>query len=757
VLLHWVIIVKISNIETGSIGSIVRMKKGSFITSASYLTLLIFMSACNLMPNQNDSEPVDDSEPVEQTITTQPSTSPEIKIETTAPVEQLVMSQNEDMSQYQRQQILEMGSVQFITSPSSKKQLATDIAEGDITLNFQGTDINEFIKVILSDMLNENFVIDPQISGTVTIETSRPISKKELFPLLEEILAINNAVIFKSGGAYQILPREKIVKGNLSPDISAQITDTGYSVKIVPLEYIAAQEMQKILEPFAKDGGSIRVDKQRNLLILGGTPHELNALLETIEIFDVDWLRGMSVGLYPLDHVDAKTLKSELDAILLGVEGNENNELLGGLVRTLTIERLNSVLLISSTTAALREAEIWLYRLDRPGEQIGQNLYVYDVQNAKATDLADMLGHIFGGAGSSEFYSEYSEPLLAPGTTPVEITSSQGVDDIGSDSASAVGTSDLSVDSINPVKIIADDTRNALVILAAARDYKMIAAAIQKLDVVPLQVLIEATILEVTLNDNLNYGVEWFFKNGVGNSHQGQGQLAATEAAIGALSPGFSYTIVNSLGNVRVALNALEEESEIKVLSSPSLMVLDNQIATINVGDEIPIATRSSVSNLDATAPSVNEISYRATGVTLDVLPRVNNSGLVTMEIKQEVSQALETTVSNIDSPTIQQRQITSTVAINSGETIVLGGLIQDIESKAGTGIPILKNLPLIGKLFGTTNDTARRTELIVLITPHVVRNNNDARKITDEFRRKLRSLPPINIEREELIIDKAS
>ena len=698
----------------------------------------------------------DKSEPAEQVVTTYPTAAQEIKTESAVSSEQKTMANNGDIPPYQRQQILEMGSVQFVTSPSSTKQLATDTAEGEITLNFQGTDINEFIKVMLSDMLNENFVIDPQISGTVTIETSRPVSKQQLFPLLEEILAINNAVIFKSGGVYQILPREKAIKGNLSPDINTQITDTGYSVKLFPLEYIAAQEMQKILEPFVKDGGSVRVDKQRNMLILGGTPHELNTLLETIEIFDVDWLRGMSVGLYPLDYVDAKTLKSELDAILLGVDGNENKELLGGLVRTLTIERLNSVLLISSTTAALREAEIWLYRLDRPGEQIGQNLYVYDVQNAKATDLADMLGHIFGEVGSSDLYSELdSEPSLAPGTTPVEIA-------IGSDSASrqapaSAGTSGLSLDSINPIKIIADDTRNALVILSAASDYKMIAAAIQKLDVVPLQVLIEASILEVTLNDNLNYGVEWFFKNGLGNDRTGQGQLDLGNAGLAALAPGFSYTIVNSLGNVRVALNALEEESEIKVLSSPSLMVLDNQIATINVGDEIPIATRSSVSNIDSNAPSVNEISYRATGVTLDVLPRVNNSGLVTMEIKQEVSQALETTISNIDSPTIQQRQINSTVAINSGETIVLGGLIQDIETQAESGIPLLRSLPLIGKLFGTTRDQARRTELIVLITPHVVRNNNDARNITEEFRRKLRSLPPIIIESEKQIIDKAS
>jgi len=742
---------KIFSPVTISLGLLIT-SPSALIAIASYVALLILVSACNNMVSLQDN-----SEPAEQVATTYPTAAQEIKTESAVSSEQKTMANNGDIPSYQRQQILEMGSVQFVTSPTSTKQLATDTAEGEITLNFQGTDINEFIKVMLSDMLNENFVIDPQISGTVTIETSRPISKQELFPLLEEILAINNAVIFKSGGVYQILPREKAIKGNLSPDINTQITDTGYSVKLFPLEYIAAQEMQKILEPFVKDGGSVRVDKQRNMLILGGTPHELNTLLETIEIFDVDWLRGMSVGLYPLDYVDAKTLKSELDAILLGVDGNENKELLGGLVRTLTIERLNSVLLISSTTAALREAEIWLYRLDRPGEQVGQNLYVYDVQNAKATDLADMLGHIFG-----ESPEIYSEPSLAPGTSPVEIANSQGIDDISPGTAStqapaSAGTSGLSLDSINPIKIIADDTRNALVILSAASDYKMIAAAIQKLDVVPLQVLIEATILEVTLNDNLNYGVEWFFKNGVGDSHQGQAQLSATEAAIGALSPGFSYTIVNSLGNVRVALNALEEESEIKVLSSPSLMVLDNQIATINVGDEIPIATRSSVSNIDPSAPSVNEISYRATGVTLDVLPRVNNSGLVTMEIKQEVSQALETTISNIDSPTIQQRQINSTVAINSGETIVLGGLIQDLETQTESGIPLLRNLPLIGKLFGTTSDQARRTELIVLITPHVVRNNNDARNITDEFRRKLRSLPPIIIESEKQIIDKAS
>lgn len=379
-----------------------------------------------------------------------------------------------------------------------------------------------------------------------------------------------------------------------------------YSVRIVPLQFIAAQEMQKILEPFVVDGGELRVDKQRNMIIISGTPNELTQMQNTIDIFDIDWLRGMSVGLYPLDHVDPKTLKAELDEILGGIEGSSANELLGGLVRSIALERLNSLLLISSTTAALREAEIWLYRLDREGNQVGQNLYVYNVQNSKAVELADILGNIFADSTTGSASRSSTRPQLAPGTTPVEITSEEGAASTKSTALASVsvGDSTLSLTSIGAVKIIADDTRNALVILASSRDYKMVAAAIRKLDVVPLQVLIETSILEVTLSGDLSYGVEWFFNNQVGRSRTGQAALDLGDAGIAALAPGFSYTIVNSASNIKIALNALAQESEVNVLSAPSLMVLNNQTATINVGDEIPIPTRQSISNIDPSAPS---------------------------------------------------------------------------------------------------------------------------------------------------------
>ena len=512
------------------------------------------------------------------------------------------------------------------------------------------------------------------------------------------------------------------------------------------LTYVAALEMQKILEPYVADSNNLRIDSKRNLVIANGTRQELDLIQETIRIFDVDWMRGMSMGLYPLTYVDPKTLKGELDSIIGAMEAEPSKEMLGGLVRAVPIERLNSMLLISSTPAALREVEIWIYRLDKPGEKVGQRLYVYHVQNAKAIELADILGQIFAGTMKS---TERRPPELAPGQTPVEIGAEAGTPvppPARTAPTTIAGGDGVSLPSSDSIEIIADDVHNALVVLATPQDYTMVEAAIKKLDVVPLQVLIEASILEVTLRDDLSFGVEWFFKNNalIGDNKNGSGQLDLGSSLIRSLQPGFSYVIGTSAEDVRIALNALENESDVNVLSSPSLMVLDNQTATINVGDEIPVPARQSVSNLDPNAPTVNEIQYRKTGVTLNVTPRVNSGGLVTMEVKQEVSSAVTTTTSDIDAPTIQNRLIESVVAINSGETIILGGLIQDSQTDSEGGIPVIHRIPIVGKLFGRTVKDNHRTELLILITPRVVGGKDDARDITDEFRRKLRGISPL-------------
>ncbi len=636
-----------------------------------------------------------------------------------------------------REAILEMGTGEYVGS-SAPPTAPPSQEPKDITLNFESTELREFVRAIMEDVIKAPYIIDPKVGGKVTVHTGGPITKSEVLPLFDELLAMNGAAMTEMNGMYHIVPRASASRGTTPPSTSESAS--GYATRIISLQYLAATEMQKILEPYLAEGANVRIDAKRNLIIASGTAEELATLQETIDLFDVDWLRGMSVGLYPLDFVDPKTMKSELDAIVGAMDSEQGNGLLGGLVRTVPIDRLNSLLLISSTQAALREVEIWLHRLDRPGEQAGQRLYVYRAQNAKATELAALIGPIFGrhtgGAAAT------GSAALAPGLAPVDIGSAEPNPNLASGPANTGAT----IGAQGKVDIIADDTRNALVVLASPQDYRMVESALRQLDIVPLQVLIEASIIEVTLKDDLNYGVEWFFKNSLndgGSGKEGRGQLDLGTAGLAALAPGFAYTIVDNANQVRVALNALAQESEVNVLSSPSLMVLDNKTAYINVGDEIPVPTRQSTSNVDPAAPTVNEIQFRQTGVTLTVTPRVNDSGLVTMEIKQEVSNAVSTTTSDIDAPTIQQRQVESVVAINTGETVVLGGLIQSTDTNSESGIPLLHQIPIIGKLFGQTRDESRRTELLVLLTPHIVRSRDNARELTDEFRKKLQGLRP--------------
>ncbi len=255
---------------------------------------------------------------------------------------------------------------------------------------------------------------------------------------------------------------------------------------------------------------------------------------------------------------------------------------------------------------------------------------------------------------------------------------------------------------------------------------------LEKLDTLPSQVMIEATIAEVTLNDDLEHGLTWFFENA--ESRFSFSDVAS--GAVGSSFPGFSY--VFSEADSRVALNALASVTDVKVVSSPTLMVLDNKTARLQVGDQVPVVTQSAVSTIDPDAPIVNAVSFRDTGVILDITPRVSDNGVVVLDITQEVSSVIETTTSGIDSPTIQQRRIETSVAVHDGESLALGGLIEDSRNVTSTGVPFLSEIPLLGEAFKSKSRKAGRTELLVLITPRVVRDRNEARLVTEEFRNRL-------------------
>jgi len=649
------------------------------------------------------------------------------------------------------------GTGVFVNAGATGAARATSQQEGDITLNFEDTDIQEVVKTILGDSLHQNYIIDPAIKGNVNLQTSQPLSRDDLLPILETLLHMNGAALIKGDSTYRIVPLSAAARSSLPPSVT-QLPAAGYRVQVIPLRYIAATEMQKILTPLLSKENIIQVDEARNLLTVAGTGPELAAVLETVKIFDVNWLKGMSIGMYPLHNGEPKQVTGELNRLF--TEAKAVPPGIADMIRFVPIERLNAILVITPQPRYLDQIGTWIERLDVIGNEPGLRLFVYDVKNRDAKELADLLNGIFGGGGTAGAGRLGGTPpaRLAPGLEPVTMRSVEPPAEVAAPGLSTkaataaektpapapVDTQGLAFAGTGLVSVYADEANNSIVVLAAAQDYKLVEAALGKLDVVPLQVLVEASILEVGLTDELRYGIQWTFNQSLG-SKEGIATLSsgASDQLANGPFPGFTYSIVNSSGNIKAILSALATDTNITVLSNPALMVLDNQAATIRVGDQVPVRT-TEVTSIDTSAISplvYGNIEYRDTGVLLTVKPQVNPGGLVTLDITQEVNDVSETKSSGIDSPTINQRRITTIAAVQSGETVVLGGLIRDRQDKSESGVPFLYKLPVIGKLFGSTSDITRRTELVVVITPRVVRSPEEARLVSEEFRKKLKGL----------------
>ncbi len=622
-----------------------------------------------------------------------------------------------------------------------------DDSEGEVTLNFQNSPIAEVVKTILGDILGVNYAINEAVSGTVSMRTARAVSQDALIPVLDNLLRMNGAAIIKSQDFYEIVPIEEGAIAGLTPSTRLS-ADRGYQMLVVPLQYIGAKEMARILEPVKSGKAVVQADEFRNLLTLAGTHGELFNLRETIAIFDVDQLKGMSVGLFRMQNVDATTMLSELETIF----GDKSSGPLAGLVRFTVMDRLNALLVITPQKKYLEDVETWVRRLDQAENPHGMNMYVYYVQNGKAENLADLLNQLFEGKRRSAVALAQRKPA-APPTPP---SGAEG--DEAAPAEPSRANEQVSSIEVGDVTIIPDAENNALLVLATPTDYAEVEKAMQKLDVLPMQVLVEASIVEVTLTNELQYGLQWFMKNthgkygGIGglnipnNAGNPPGSIPALTGAL--TDPAnFTYAIFDAAGT-RALLNAAAGDTRLDVLSSPSLMVLDNQTATIRVGDQVPIRT-SETSNINSGEIVDNEfrsnitsqIQYRDTGVTLEVTPRVNAGGMVMLDITQRVDDVDETDSSNIDSPTILQREITTSVAVQSGETIVLGGLIRENKEKSDNGIPFLKDIPIAGYLFSGKQTSKSKTELVVMITPSAVANPQEARDVTEEYKSKLQGV----------------
>lgn len=621
------------------------------------------------------------------------------------------------------------GTDEFVGAASSPAASAGDEEMLDIDLD--GVSIADAADLVLGDILGVNYALEEGLSGSITIKTAAPVSRSAVLSIFESALEAKGAALIEEGGIYRISPAEKAILGPRSYSVgraSEFQTGAGFGVQVVPLRYISASEMERILKPISTPGAIMRVDRARNLIMLSGSRRELDSLLEAIRLFDVDWLKGMSFALLPVKSADPKAIADELATVF----ANGSNQPLDGLVRFVPNERLNAVLVISSRASYLDEARKWIDRLDNPEASGGDQVFVYNVQNRSAEALAGVLQGFFGGGGARA----QANGIVQPGLTPETVGSAGSPVDGAEAAAEGAGAFREAVGG--DIRIVADDENNALLVYASPYEYQRISSMLEKLDTLPSQVMIEATIAEVTLNDQLKHGLTWFFNNA-------ESRFTFSDAASGAVGssfPGFSYLFTET--DARVALNAIASVTDVKVVSSPTLMVLDNKTARLQVGDEVPIATQAIVGTDNPDAPLRNSISFRDTGVILNITPRVSDSGVVVLDIEQEVSSVTSTTTSGIDSPTIQQRRIETSVAVHDGESLALGGLIEDSRNVTSAGVPYLSKIPFLGEAFKSKKKEVGRTELLVLITPRVVRDRNEARQVTDEFRDKLESIKPL-------------
>lgn len=677
-----------------------------------------------------------------------------------------------------------IGTGQILAAPST----AGAIQGAPAGLKFEDAPLADVVGVILREIAKVDYVIHPPINGNVTLSTQGNVSADHAMQLLEAALHANGVAMARDTRGVFHIGRPDAVR-SVVPGLrqaSSEPLPPGMGAVVIPLKNTGAAEMATILRAMAPAEALLRVDTLRNLIVMSGTRPQIEGWLDIIRTFDVDLLKGMSVGVFPLKHVSTQDVEKAIRMIsggnvtsptrtagsnppgipaAPGTPGGSNAAaatpsalpaevgLLGAL-RILPIANINSLLIVTPRASYLEEARRWIEKLDQPGSGMGDlQLFVYPVQNGNAKHLANVLNGLFGNGVSAPPTSTAPRPI-APGLQNASGTAGfggsaggfgTGLGGFGSAAQNnanlanqAPGVSTVTLNS--GVRVMADEVNNAVLIYGSRGEYDKIQKALKRLDVPPTQVLIEASIIEVTLNDDLKYGLQWVFSDKTRGGLSGSGVISNVGGGVlGGAAAGFSYTLKNPLGDVRGVINALADKSLVNVISSPSLMVMDNHTASIAVGTQQPI--RSSETFVGGSNNVTTAIQYKDTGVTLSVTPSVNAGNMVTMLINQAV-----TDVGAEDATTGQrsflQRQFNSKVAVRSGETLVLGGLIRDNSTSGKAGIPLLQDIPLLGKLFGANTKNQARTELLVVITPRVVRNDVDLIAIGQEMRERMRGLP---------------
>ena len=666
-------------------------------------------------------------------------------------------------------------------------------------LNFENTPVATVAKVVLGDILNTGYTIDPRVQGTVSLVSVRPVPKSDIVFVLENALRLSGVVLVRDSAGYRLTPLGDAV-GTGRVDSAAANPEPGYGVSVVPLQYVSAQTILKLMDSFATKPGSVRADSTRNLLLIQGTGAERRTAVETVMSFDVDWMRGQSIGIYPVSNSAPEPIISELEKIM----DSGDSGLSQSVVKFQPISRLNAILVVSRKPALLHTALTWIKRLDH-ADTARNSVHVYRVKYGEARQIARVLTDMFvGGSGAS---LDSADNQLAPGSGSTSTSSadrlSLGANNSGSQTSgfgprpqsggiasgtSAFGQSQPPAGAGSPtsaldsrstgggaggqpllqgVRITPDVVNNTLLIYADQANYRIIEATLQQVDQPQLQVAIDATIAEVTLTNELSYGVQAFLTSKGLGLRPDQGSIlntqstsapasatpaatTATTAATGAAAaagtvtnafinrafPGFNF-LIGQEAQPAAILDALHTVTSVKVLSNPSLVVINNQAATLQVGDVVPVST-GSATVLTTSNTVVNTIDYRNTGIILRVSPRINVNGNVRLEVEQEISNVSPATAASL-TPTVSERRVKSSISVATGQTVLLAGLISEQQNGTRNGIPLLDEIQGLGDAFSHQDKKGTRTELIIFIRPQIIRDGTDAHHVAEELRSKLR------------------
>ena len=607
-----------------------------------------------------------------------------------------------------------------------------------VTLKFDNADVYEVVQAVLGDILHLNYLVDPAISGKITLNTNGVVSSADVYSILESVLQLNSLSIIRDNKLYKIVRDPTAAKDSISFEAAGENSPM---IEIIPMKFVQASALLNVLKNFIGPQAGIVNDTTNRYLIIADRAANIAKLKEMIKTLDVDYLQKVRIRVIPILKGDAVEMAKEMDQLfktsgMFNWPGTDGNK-----VFFMPVIRMNSLLVAGANDAVLDTAEMWIKKLDdEPKDGVGAGIHVHPIVNSNALHVGNILRQIYGGSPITS--ASPASQTIVRGNVPA--------------AAPAASAAAISAGLSGSVQIIPDESTNTLVIKANQQDYLQIKKIIERIDTIPRQVLIQVMVAEVTLSDKLQYGIEWWLKSQPfsynGKSWPGTASLtsgmtplvAGTNPLTTPPAAGFNYGIF-SAGDLVGLMNLLATNTDVTVLSAPHVLASDGKTAKIEVGNEVPIITQTLSTPTTAatgTLTTSNSVQYKPTGIILEVKPNINQSGLVTLHISQEVSgQGASVEAGGSKYPSFTKRKIETDVTLEEGRTLMVAGLIQDNGNKTSNGLPGLKDVPLFGAIFGAKSDSRDKTELMITITPYIVRNRSEGDRLTGAFEESVQKI----------------